>query len=203
MENDTPHSLHPDRLILASASPRRSELLERMGLRFEVHPSHVEEDDSGSEGPSQMVLNNAALKASAMATQYRDSLVLGSDTTVALGESVLSKPADLAEARSMLQRLSGKSHTVYTAISLRWLAGGLSEDFVESSEVRFKAFDDATIQKYFECVDPLDKAGAYGIQSGREMIIEAVVGSVENVMGLPIQALEARFLQLGFDFSAQ
>ena len=191
---------HPKRLILASASPRRSELLARMGLTFAVHPSHAEEDDSGSNGPKQMVLKNAELKADAVVADFPDDLVLGSDTTVALGDSVLSKPADLAEAKAMLQRLSGQTHTVYTAVALRWQAGSFAEAFVGKSEVRFKQLSDATIEEYFQLVNPLDKAGAYGIQAGRELIIEAVEGSVENVMGLPIQELAAKLAEHRFDF---
>ncbi len=194
---------HPQQFILASASPRRSELLERIGLSFRVCPADVEEHNSPDDGPAQMVINNAGLKAEALVGQFPDGLVLGSDTTVALDGIVLNKPVDLDEARAMLKQLSGREHTVYTAIALRWQAGEFRDDFVEASQVRFKTLDDATITAYFQCVNPLDKAGAYGIQAGREMIIEAVDGSVENVMGLPIQALQARLLQLGFDFRAQ
>ncbi len=192
--------MHPNKLILASASPRRSELLERMGLSFEVHPSHADEDDSGSEGPERMVWNNAALKAESMVGEFTGELVLGSDTTVAIDECVLSKPADLEEAKAMLLRLSGRSHLVYTAVALRWAAGDFSETFVERSEVRFKVLTEAAIDHYFQLVNPLDKAGAYGIQAGREWIIESVEGSVENVMGLPIQALKAKFAEHRFDF---
>ncbi|MBT4758127.1 MAG: septum formation protein Maf [Opitutae bacterium] len=191
---------HPLELILASASPRRSELLERIGLRFRICPADIVEYNSADDGPAQMVLHNAGLKADALTTDFPGALVLGSDTTVAFDGIVLNKPVDLDDARSMLQQLSGRPHTVYTSIALRWQAGGLSDDFVEASQVHFKTLDDATISAYFQCVDPLDKAGAYGIQTGREMIVEAVEGSVENVMGLPIQALEARLFELGFDF---
>ena len=90
---------------------------------------------------------------------------------------------------------------MYTAVALCWRQGNLHDDFVESSQVQFKQLDDATIDAYFRCINPLDKAGAYGIQAGRELIIESVEGSVETVMGLPVQALQARLLQLGFDFS--
>ena len=178
---------HPLLLILASASPRRSELLERIGLKFRICPADVEEYNLPDDGPAQMVLHNAGLKADALTTDC----------------IVLNKPVDLEHARSMLKQLSGRSHTVYTSIALRWQAGGLSDDFVEASQVYFKTLDDATITAYFQCVDPLDKAGGYGIQTGREMIVEAVEGSVENVMGLPIQALEARLFELGFDFRVQ
>ena len=191
---------HPRELILASASPRRSELLQRMGVRFRIHPADVEELSIADDGPEQMVLYNAAKKASVLAKLFPDALVLGSDTTVALEGSIMNKPLDIDEARSMLRRLSGRSHKVYTAVSLQWQTGGQRDEFVEASSVRFRDLDDATIDAYFDIVNPLDKAGAYGIQAGRELIIQSVEGSVENVMGLPIQALQARLLQLGFDF---
>ncbi len=200
MKKATPH---PQRLVLASASPRRSELLERIGLRFDICPADVEEHNEAAQGPERMVLNNAALKAEALAARFADGVVLGSDTTVALDGAVLNKPVDMDEARAMLQQLSGREHMVYTAVALRWADGSFCDDFVEASRVRFKSLDDAIISAYFERVNPLDKAGAYGIQSGREMIIEAVDGSVENVMGLPIQALQARLMEHGFDFQDQ
>lgn len=191
---------HPKKFFLASASPRRAELLARMGLCFEIRPTHVEEDDSGDQGPELMVLENAKLKASTLARLEVDALVLGSDTTVALGSHVLSKPIDLDDARRMLRMLSGRKHTVYTAVALHWLSGNLTRSYVESSDVYFKDLDDKAIDQYFELVDPLDKAGSYGIQEGRDLIIESVEGSVENVMGLPVQSLEATLRKLGFRF---
>lgn len=190
----------PNSLILASASPRRAELLERMGLTFQVLPSDVEEDDSGREGPERMVLKNAGLKAAALMPSHPEALILGSDTTVALGDRVFSKPEHMDAAVAMLQELSGKVHTVYTAVALRCAASRLELDFCERSLVRFKILDAVRIAEYFEIVNPLDKAGAYGIQEGRELIIESVEGSVENVMGLPIQALAHKFAELGVDF---
>lgn len=174
--------------------------MRRMGLRFEIRPTHVKEDDSGSAGPTEMVLENAKLKASTLSDLEPDALVLGSDTTVALGEQVLSKPTDMEDARCMLQMLSGRTHTVYTAVALYWKLGSLAHVFFESSQVCFQELDDARINQYFQLVDPLDKAGAYGIQVGRELIVESVEGSVENVMGLPIQRLALTMEELGFDF---
>lgn len=190
----------PKQFYLASASPRRAELMRRMGLRFEIRPTHVEEDDSGSTGPEEMVMQNAKLKASTLSDLEPDALVLGSDTTVALGEQVLSKPTDMEDARRMLQMLSGRTHAVYTAVALYWKLGSLAHVFFECSQVRFLELDDARINQYFQLVDPLDKAGAYGIQVDRELIIESVEGSVENVMGLPIQRLALTMEELGFDF---
>lgn len=190
----------PNKFFLASASPRRAELLARMGLRFEIRPTHVDEDDSGQQGPELMVLDNAKLKASTLARLEPDALVLGSDTTVAFDSHVLSKPTDLDDARRMLRMLSGRKHTVYTAVALYWLNGNLSYSYVECSDVYFKDLDDEAIGQYFELVNPLDKAGSYGIQEGRDLIIESVEGSVENVMGLPIQSLGASLKELGFRF---
>ncbi|PXA03817.1 septum formation protein Maf [Coraliomargarita sinensis] len=194
------NAAQPTQLILASASPRRRELLERMRLRFEIQPADVEEDNNPVHGPSEMVAANAALKASALCSSFPNALILGSDTTVALDEEVLNKPASLGEARAMLQRLSGRSHTVYTAVALYWQNGKLEEVFTERSEVEFKPFGVEVIEEYIQLVNPLDKAGAYGIQQAREMIIESVDGSVENVMGLPVQALAQRLAELKFDF---
>ena len=190
----------PEQFYLASASPRRAELMRRMGLRFEIRPTHVEEDDSGSSGPEKMVTENAKLKASTLSDLEPDALVLGSDTTVALCEQVLSKPTDMEDARCMLQMLSGRTHTVYTAVALYWKLGSLAHVFVECSQVRFQELNDARINQYFQLVDPLDKAGAYGIQIGRELIVESVEGSIENVMGLPIQRLALTMEELGLNF---
>ena len=190
----------PKQFYLASASPRRAELMHSMGLQFEIRPTHVQEDDSGITGPEEMVLKNAKLKASTLSDLEPDALVLGSDTTVALGEQVLSKPADMEDARRMLKMLSGHTHTVYTAVALYWKFGSLAHVFVDFSQVCFKELDDDGINQYFELVDPLDKAGAYGIQVGRELIVESVEGSIENVMGLPIQRLALTMEELGFDF---
>jgi septum formation protein len=196
-------SAHPEKLILASASPRRRELLERIGLRFEICPADVEEAIHSAHGPAGMVAANAALKAAALSPLHPEALVLGSDTTVALGDEVLNKPVHMDEARAMLQRLSGRSHTVFTAVALYWAGGDLKEAFTESSEVRFKNFGGEVIERYFEQVNPLDKAGGYGIQQARELIIDSVEGSVENVMGLPVQALERKLAELRFDFTVQ
>jgi septum formation protein len=192
---------HPDRLILASASPRRRELLERMGLSFDVFPTDVAETESIEAGPDGMVAFNAALKADFLQEKFPNSLMLGSDTTVAHQGIALGKPKNHNEANLMLQQLSGNTHTVFTAVSLRWLAESFTLDFVERSEVTFKPLNEKTIRHYHHLVNPLDKAGAYGIQEGRELIIDSVDGSVENVMGLPIQKLFKVFKEQAFDFS--
>jgi septum formation protein len=192
----------PCGLILASASPRRSELLQRMGLRFEICPSGIEEDDSGSKGPELLVMNNAQLKASDVAQQHPHAITLGADTTVVLDNTIFSKPQDLTEAASMLTALSGRWHRVMTAVALVWPQGEFYESFISYSSVQFKPLNRSLIEAYFQSVNPLDKAGAYGIQTGREMIIESVKGSIENVMGLPVQILAEKFVSNGFVFDS-
>lgn len=174
------------KFILASASPRRKELLERIGARFEVFPAEVEEDNAGDADPEAMVRANAELKARWVAERHVDRFVLGSDTTVHLDGRVLNKPIDWEDAKAMLRRLSGRTHVVYTGVSLQKESNETGETIGVRSEVTFKQLDDATIERYLEVVNPLDKAGAYGIQEGTELIIDSFVGSHSNIMGLPI-----------------
>jgi septum formation protein len=176
------------RLILASASPRRKQLLGELDLPFEVKVADVTEHEDPSTDPRTMVTHNAALKADWVAEQFPDAYVLGADTTVFIDNTVLNKPANLTEARAMLKRLAGRTHVVFTGVALRRRSAGLEIDEGVTSEVTFKSFDDAVIDAYFHVVNPLDKAGAYGIQEGREMIIAGWKGSFSNIMGLPMEA---------------
>jgi septum formation protein len=175
-------------LILASASPRRKQLLAQLGLAFDVVVADVTEHEDPSTDPRAMVAHNAALKADWVSARYPDSYVLGADTTVFIDQRVLNKPADLAEARTMLKKLSGRTHTVFTGVALRRAWAGLRIDEGVSSEVTFKTFDDVVIDAYFRLVNPLDKAGAYGIQEGRDLIVASWSGSFSNIMGLPVEA---------------
>ena len=179
------------KFILASASPRRKELLTRIDASFEIIPAEVDEDEDRDEDPEAMVRFNAALKAGWVAARHPNRYVLGSDTTVHLDGKVLNKPRDMDEARSMLKRLSGRTHVVYTGVSLQNREAALDETFGVRSEVTFNALDDAAIDRYFGIVDPLDKAGAYGIQEGTEIIIQSYSGSRSNIMGLPIDETKA------------
>ncbi len=183
-------------LTLASASPRRKHLLELSGLRFSVFPAQVEEHEEPTSRPDDTVLHNAEIKAAWVSQCQPEALVLGSDTTVALESEVLHKPADMDEARAMLRRLAGRSHTVYTGICLKGPAKGIDECHFVTSEVTFKSLSEADIDAYFQMVNPLDKAGAYGIQEGKEMIIAGLRGSLHNVMGLPTEFLLERLERL-------
>ncbi|WP_378080720.1 Maf family protein [Cerasicoccus arenae] len=186
-----------DRLVLASASPRRSFLLEQLGLRFDVCPAQVEEHEEPDSCPRETVLHNAQIKAEYVAAQRPETLVLGCDTIVALEEEVLHKPSTIEAAYEMLTKLSGRTHTVYTGICLRSVEGGINEAHYVTSEVTFHTLSREAIDQYFRVVNPLDKAGAYGIQEGREMIVSKLDGSLNNVMGLPTEYLRARLRGLG------
>jgi septum formation protein len=175
------------RLVLASASPRRQQLLAGMGLAFDVAPAEVTEHESPEADPRAMVAHNAALKADWVAARRPAAFVLGADTTVFIDQTVLNKPRDLTEARAMLKRLAGRTHTVFTGLALRRECQRLRLDEGVTSEVTFKNFDDSVIDAYFRIVNPLDKAGAYGIQEGRELIIAGWRGSFTNIMGLPVE----------------
>jgi septum formation protein len=174
------------RLILASASPRRQELLGRLGLSFDVIPAQVTEYEDPAADPREMVTHNASLKADWVSERYPDAFVLGADTTVFIEGTVLNKPADRAEAKGMLRKLSGKTHTVYTGIALRRKSDGLALNEGVASEVIFKSLSDSEIDHYLLMVNTLDKAGAYSIQDHTEMIIAGYIGSFTNIMGLPV-----------------
>ena len=184
-------------LVLASASPRRRELLTQLGVEFDVLVADVIAHEEETTDPRTLVTHNAALKADWVAARRPDQFVLGADTTVFLDSLVLNKPRDLTEARSMLRRLSGRTHTVYTGVALRHQRRGIQVDDGATSEVTFRRFDDAVIDRYFQIVNPLDKAGAYGIQEGRELIIEGWSGSFTNIMGLPMELTKQILTQAG------
>ena len=175
------------KLILASASPRRRELLASLGLQFEVMPAEVVEHEAPDCEPREMVRHNAALKAGWVAARCPEALVLGADTTVFIDGRVLNKPHDLAEARSMLCKLSGRTHTVFTGLAVRRARDWLAADTGVASEVTFKVLDHNVIDRYLAIVNPLDKAGAYAIQEGTDLIIEGWKGSYSNVVGLPVE----------------
>ena len=192
--------MHPNQLILASASPRRKTLLGEMDLAFVVQVANVEEDDRPHLKPNNLVLNNAILKAESVAKEAPDALVLGSDTTVVFEGRIFSKPQDLNEAMQMLETLSDQWHEVYSAISLCWTNGDFRESFYEVSQVKFRALTPSIIREYHSRVNPLDKAGAYGIQEAYDLIIDSIKGSFNNIMGLPTELLANQLKKHGFNF---
>jgi septum formation protein len=178
----------PNRLILASASPRRRELLAQLGFPFDVVVADVVEHEDPATDPKVMVAHNAALKADWVASRHPDAVVLGADTTVFLDGEAINKPKDLAEARLILKRLSGREHTVFTGVAVRHLSRGLRIDEGVASQVEFKPFGDGVIENYIRLVNTLDKAGAYSIQEQTDLIIAGFRGSFSNIMGLPMEA---------------
>jgi septum formation protein len=178
-----------DRFILASASPRRRELLASLLARpFEVMPAPVEEHEAHDADPRALVLHNAALKADWVAARHRDAFVLGADTTVFIDGVVLNKPVDLADARRMLALLAGRTHSVFTGLALRHAARGVNENAGVESRVTFHPLDAAAIDAYLTITNPLDKAGAYGIQDRGDTIVARWEGSFTNIVGLPVEA---------------
>jgi septum formation protein len=184
-------------LILASASPRRTELLREAGIPHRVLVAAVTEHEDPSTDPAQMVLHNARLKAAAVSRLHPDALVLGSDTTVALGDRALNKPADLAESRAMLRSLSGREHTVHTGVCLLCPTLGIDESHDVTAWVRFRDLSEDDITRYQSLVNTLDKAGAYGIQQGKEIIIADFQQPISTIMGLPVEFVQARLASLG------
>jgi len=175
-------------IVLASASPRRRELLARAGVVFEVVHSPAEEIHDAEMDPGFLCELNAGLKADAVAMMRPDATVIGADTLVFIDGIPLGKPADLAEARAMMRRLSGRSHQVCTGVCVI-VPGGARRLFHDLTEVVFRELGEGEIDAYFALVNPLDKAGAYGIQEHGERIVSEIRGSFENVMGLPVDKL--------------
>jgi len=175
------------RFVLASASPRRRQLLEEAGYEFEVIAPPVEEVSHAWLTVRELTVCNARRKASLVAKTMPGAVVLGADTLVSLGDQVLGKPANLEEAAKILRRLSGRSHEVWTGVSLCHFAAGKSESFSVVSRVEFHDLTDRAIQDYFEKVNPLDKAGAYAAQGHGKEIIQRIEGSYSNVVGLPME----------------
>ena len=187
MDSDTPPA---PRIILASGSPRRRELLEKAGFALEVIPSPAEEIHDASLPPGELCETNARLKAAAVAANHAGAWVVGADTLVFLGGTPLGKPGDRAAAAAMLAALSGRTHEVRTGVCVVDPAG-IARTFHETTRVTFRELDAAAIAAYHELVNPLDKAGAYGIQEHGERIIEKIDGPYDNVMGLPVAAVVA------------
>lgn len=173
------------KLILASGSPRRAELLERMGLSFTVQPSNTEEILEPGLTPRQEVMSLSRQKSEAVrATLQEEAVVLSADTVVVLDGHILGKPADEEDAVKMLTALSGRSHLVLTGITVSGPRGTVSD--CEETEVFFRPMSQEEIRRYVATGDPMDKAGAYGIQGYAALFVEKLVGDYYNVMGLPV-----------------
>ena len=177
-------------IILASASPRRAEILNQLGLDFELIPSEVSETiPNQSAFPNDLVTKLAWRKASNVAGKIERGLVIGADTLVVLGETIFGKPSDSDEAVKMLSILNGKTHSVYTGIAMIQVPSGQTEVGYSKTKVKFKTFSLEEIRFYVATGEPLDKAGAYGIQGKGGVLVEAIEGCYFNVVGLPLSKL--------------
>lgn len=174
-------------LILASSSPRRHELLAGLGIPFDVVPSSAEEIHDHDMPPPELCEGNAVIKALDVARSHPDATVIGADTLVFNDGRALGKPADLEEARTMLQTLSGKTHFVCTGVAI--VRENRTHTFHETTEVAFRDLTNERIDDYLSLVHTLDKAGSYGIQDHGELLVAGIRGSFENVMGLPVERL--------------
>lgn len=185
------------KIILASASPRRSELLSRMGVKFEIVASKAEELHDEGMGAAQLCEINARRKAEDIANEFSEALVIGADTLVALEDRIFGKPRSLVEAKEMLRQLSGKTHEVVTGVSFVANKEERVSVFHDLTHVTFRNLTEERIEEYVGTVQVLDKAGAYGIQERGELIVERIKGSFSNVMGLPMERLSAEFARWG------
>ena len=185
-------------IILASASPRRRQLMAEYGYEFSVQPAEVEEVMPPHLTVGEITLFNARQKAEAVAETNPESTVLGVDTLVAVDGKILGKPGDMDEAFAMLQRLNGRVHEVFSGVWAVRKATAVTRALVEVSRVKFRSFGEAEIRSYMERIQPLDKAGAYAAQDDSpDGIVEQIEGSRTNVVGLPMEAL-ARMLAKPF-----
>ncbi len=177
----------PRRLVLASGSPRRRELLARVGLELVVRPADVDETPHPGEDPRELVLRLAEAKARAAAgSAAEDELILAADTLVVTGGQVLGKPRDEPDARRMLAELSGRAHEVLTGVAVYDVAETLCITVVESTRVHFAEMSEEEIAWYAAGGEPLDKAGAYAIQGAGGLFVDRIEGSYSNVVGLPL-----------------
>jgi len=175
---------HP--FILASASPRREDLLRSVGLKFKIIPAHVDETGLAGERPRAHVRRLSRDKASVIARQYPEAIVLGADTIVVIDGLILGKPKSKKQAREMLERLSGRRHTVFTGFTLMHTRLRITETRVVQSAVQFKVISPAEMDWYVAGDEPYDKAGGYAVQGMGAYFIKAIRGSYTNVIGLPL-----------------
>jgi septum formation protein len=174
-------------ILLASASPRRSALLTQIGVEHQVRPVDIDERIQPGEAPAQYVRRLAIAKAETLWSRLMEQdrqPVLGSDTSVALANEILGKPADRADGLQMLKRLSARTHQVYTAVALRHAAG--CETRLSVSEVTFRALSRTEMEAYWRSGEPVDKAGGYAIQGQAALFIERIAGSYSGIVGLPL-----------------
>ncbi|MGZ8378952.1 MAG: Maf family protein [Gemmatirosa sp.] len=191
------------RVVLASQSPRRRDLLDLIGIRHSVRPADVDESVRDGEAPDAYTERLAREKARAVAALEAHAYVVAADTTVVIDDEILGKPADEAEARAMVRRLAGRTHEVYTGMAVRHEDGDAVREAsaVERVRVTFRALDDAEIAAYVATGEPMDKAGAYGIQGFGATIVERIDGDYFAVMGLSLVRTVALLREIGLQYA--
>ncbi|GIO34742.1 MULTISPECIES: Maf family protein [Paenibacillus] len=196
-------SNHSRRVVLASTSPRRQELIASLHIPYEIHPSHADEHTPTDWTPDQIVEGLSLRKAKAVYEQIggpsEDAVIVGSDTIVVLGDQVLGKPADDADAFRMLKSLQGRIHQVYTGVACIDAATGQSLVRHKMTRVVMKELTDAKIEAYIRSGEPRDKAGAYGIQGLGSTLVESIEGCYFTVVGLPVSLLSDMLSEFGID----
>ncbi|MBR5112959.1 MAG: septum formation inhibitor Maf [Clostridia bacterium] len=182
------------KIILASSSPRRRELLSKAEVKFDICIKSVDETVPEGMSPAEGAEHTAAVKAMAVAFMNTEAVVIGADTIVVLGDEILGKPKDKADAADMLKKLSGQEHEVITGVCLAYK--GKYETFHCSSKVKFYELTDDEIRHYVASGEPMDKAGAYGIQGKGMMLVESINGDYCNIVGLPVALTVRRIKEL-------
>lgn len=180
-------------LILASASPRRAELLRQTGIPFQIIPSDVPEVQGGALSAGEVAQINAYRKARAVSKKFPDAIIAGMDTVVAADNRIFGKPATMSEAEDIVLTLQGKRHQVVTGVCLIHLRGHRQKVFFEQTDVTFRPLTRGQIRRYHSQTNPLDKAGGYGIQEQGDVLVESISGSFTNVVGLPLERFQAEW----------
>jgi len=188
--------LQPFSIILASASPRRKQLLEMIDLHFDVVPSKIHEDCHVGLPPKEFVMFYANEKSLSIAENYQNHLVIGADTIVVLEGKILGKPKNKKESFDMLKSLSGRTHSVFTGVSINHINNKISCIFFEKTNVTFMRLSDSIISYYIDTYSPFDKAGSYGIQDWFSVNVKKINGCFYNVMGFPLAAFFKRYKQI-------
>ena len=188
------------KFILASSSPRRRELLLRLQTPFDIILPDVDESIIPPDGsPETYCTALAELKANDISQHYPNNLVIGSDTIVVLGDQIMGKPDDKAQAQKMLESLSGRTHHVYTGVCLKWAERNIHHLFTEITMVTFRELEEGDINHYIKSCPPYDKAGSYGIQDWSAVFVQEIKGCYDNVVGFPISRFYQELKKLGIN----
>ena len=187
-------------MILASSSPRRKELLQRLDYPFDIILPDVDESIlSLGSNPEKYCITLAEMKAISISQKYPHALVIGADTIVVLGGQILNKPDDCAQAENMLSMLSGQTHQVYTGVCLKWMEYNIHHTFSEITMVTFRTLDKQDILHYIETLPPYDKAGSYGIQDWSAVFVKNIQGCYDNVVGFPLSRFYHELKKMGIN----